>query len=361
MRRDRSPIGLWAADYFVPLGAGIELTRACNLRCRHCGSGSGRRAEGELTVGELRACLAELAGLGCREVCFLGGEPLLRPNFAEIVGAATDLGLPVVLITNGWLVDEGMARRLARLDGLSRVGVSLDGASASVHDSIRGRQGSWERALGAVARLNERGVRTGVITTVMRRNLGELGAMGELLAGRVAAWQLQIADTSGCRFSDDEALSPDEYALVAAFIAEQRRSRALKELPVAGSHDIGYFSEKIRNYGIEPQSLFQGCPGGLTSVGITSFGGVKACLSLPDRLIEGDLRAASFEAIWRDPSVFARNRAFHSGQLEPPCRSCDQGDRCRAGCWAMALSSTGSAHANRHCLRATERADDEAR
>jgi radical SAM protein with 4Fe4S-binding SPASM domain len=195
----------------------------------------------------------------------------------------------------------------------------------------------------------------GAITTMMRENLGELEAMGELLLGRVSAWQIQIADTSGCRFPEGEALTPAEYAAVARFIADQRRLRSLKDLPVAGSHDIGYFSETLADYGTEPQERFRGCPGGLSSVGITSSGGVKACLSLPDELIEGNIRTRTLASIWRDPSSFPRNRRFCLVELEPPCDGCDQGELCRAGCWAMALSSTGSAYGNQHCLRAIER------
>jgi len=206
-----------------------------------------------------------------------------------------------------------------------------------------------------------RGVTVGVITTVMRRNVSELAAMAELLVGRVAAWQIQIADTFGCRFDVSEALTPEEFVQVAETIVELRRRWSLTELPVAGSHDVGYFSRRLSNYGVEPQERFHGCPGGLTTVGITSFGGIKACLSLPDRFIEGNLRTRGFRAVWHDPASFRRNRRFRSEQLEPPCRTCDMGDQCRAGCWAMARSSTGSSNGNEHCLRAIDRNKREAR
>ena len=62
----------------------IEITNACNLRCPHCASTSGRARADEMTLAELQGVFRDLASLGCREVTLLGGEFVLRRDWPEV-------------------------------------------------------------------------------------------------------------------------------------------------------------------------------------------------------------------------------------------------------------------------------------
>ncbi|WNG50357.1 radical SAM protein [Archangium minus] len=168
-----------------------DMTYACPLRCIHCYSESGRRPAGSQREDVLRIADV-IAGVKPRSVALSGGEPLLAPGWEEAVQRLRDAGIAVSLYTSGWLMDEALARQLAGT--MARVCVSVDGGRASTHDALRGRAGSFERAMAALELLaRERRERVargepcymlGVEMTVMRSNLAETELLVRELSGR---------------------------------------------------------------------------------------------------------------------------------------------------------------------------------
>ena len=64
----------------------LEITTACNLRCIHCHTTGGRRADDELTTEEVKRLLDQLAKVReFRMVAFTGGEPLVRDDLFELL------------------------------------------------------------------------------------------------------------------------------------------------------------------------------------------------------------------------------------------------------------------------------------
>lgn len=129
-----------------------DITYACPLRCSHCYSESGRRSSRQLAGPDLMRvtdALAEAAPVG---VVLAGGEPFMVRDLAAVVRRLSAAGIQVTLYTGGWGLSAARAESV--MDGLTRVVVSLDGASAGVHDRIRGRTGSFAQALGALAHLD---------------------------------------------------------------------------------------------------------------------------------------------------------------------------------------------------------------
>src|SRR5580700_810647 len=68
-----------------PIYAVWEITLACDLACRHCGSRAGHARPDELTTAEALDLVRQMADLGVREVALIGGEAYLRPDWLEIV------------------------------------------------------------------------------------------------------------------------------------------------------------------------------------------------------------------------------------------------------------------------------------
>jgi radical SAM protein with 4Fe4S-binding SPASM domain len=337
---------------YRPVLALLELTLRCNLRCRHCGSTSGRARADELDVAAWTAVIDDVADLGGQELVLLGGEPLLAPGWERLAAHARARGLTPVLISNGLLIDDAMAARIAAA-GVGRVGVSIDGPTPEIHDAIRGVPGSLARALAALEALRRAGLTCTVLTTVTRSNLAGLPALRDLLRGRGLGWQIQTATPHGARFLPGDAVGPRELYAVAELIADCRARFPLAELPVAGAHDIGHHSLRLKDYGHVPE--WPGCQGGLSSVGVQSDGAVKPCLSLPPRFAEGNVRAAGLAAIWRDPRRFAFTRRFRASWLRGACRTCAHGSTCRGGCPDVALAATGAPFDNPLCLLRVER------
>jgi len=156
-----------------PIGAKLELTYHCNLRCSFCYTDSPRRTlarTAEMDDEQWLEIVDQAIEVGVIEAVLTGGEPLLRPELVlETAKRLTAAGVMVTLNTNGWFVDKGIADRLAAAG--ARVHVSLDGASAELHDASRGVPGSWRRAIEATAMLLDRGVRVQVVHVITPRNV----------------------------------------------------------------------------------------------------------------------------------------------------------------------------------------------
>src|SRR5690606_34625925 len=108
-----------------------------------------------------------------------GGEPLLRKDIFEIAARSKALGFYTALSTNGTLIDEPLAERIAAL-GLHYVGISLDGLEAT-HDRFRRHKGAFRKSLNALRLLRARGVRVGVRFTLTQENAHDLPGLLDLV------------------------------------------------------------------------------------------------------------------------------------------------------------------------------------
>lgn len=151
-------LGFWLSrktghPWVAPDTLQISVTSRCNLRCKMCDVWERADEVQELTFEEIRSVMDQCARWGVREVNLCGGEPLLRETCFDIIKHAKDIGMRVILTTNGTLIDERMARKLidSKLDILT---ISLDGAKAETHDTIRGQQGAFDKILKGIEHLN---------------------------------------------------------------------------------------------------------------------------------------------------------------------------------------------------------------
>jgi len=106
-------------------------------------------------------------------------DALLHPAFFEAAALLRSAGVNVNTITNGWLITDKTADMIAELFGA--VEVSIDGANSDSHDRIRGRVGSFERAMRAVSSLTKRGVEVTVALTPTRSTIPEFDELIELV------------------------------------------------------------------------------------------------------------------------------------------------------------------------------------
>ncbi|MFH2006404.1 MAG: radical SAM protein [bacterium] len=334
-----------------------EITDACNLRCVHCEADAGRASEDELSTAEALALAEDLARAGCRNVNLTGGEPLVRPDWADLARRLADRGVSVTVITNGLLVDDSVVAELVA-SGVSGVSVSLDGERA-VHDAIRlpveaTDDSRHDAALGAIERVVASPLKCAVITQVHRRNLSDLGTMHERLAGLgVDAWQVQLCMPLGrlLRYRSEYLLEPAQLPeleeQLAGFIDDGR-------VPVVVADNIGYYSPrepKLRGSHRGRSSFWAGCLAGCRVVALCANGDVKGCPSHPRPFVVGNVRETPFAELWADGSLFSYNTAWDETLLEGSCARCAYRGVCRAGCTTMAYSVTGTIYDNPFCIQ----------
>ena len=189
---------------FPPETLTIAITGACNLHCVHCWVDAGpSSATASVPTASIQQIIEEFAVLGGAAVRLTGGEPLLHPDWLELLRIVDRAGLQVMLQTNGMLfsTDNLQALQDLKLTHLS-IQISLDGASATTHDLVRG-EGAFEQTLQGLQRLVAAGFGQAVALffTEMRHNLHELPDLLQLAErlglGSVSSGSLVICGRAG--------------------------------------------------------------------------------------------------------------------------------------------------------------------
>lgn len=314
--------GFFEDGLTAPICLTWELTFACNLACRHCLSGSGRRDPRELTTSECFGVLDDLAAMGVFYVNLGGGEPTVRPDFWDIVEYAVTSRVGVKFSTNGVRITEAVARRLAATSYVD-IQISLDGATAEVNDAVRG-EGSFATARAAMDRLAEAGVRGFKISVVAtRHNLGQLDAFKDLADRYGAVLRITRLRPAGRGAASWSALHP-----------LPGQQRALYEWLVAHGEGVltGDSFFHLSAYG---QSLpgLNLCGAGRVVCLIDPVGDVYACpFAVHHAFRAGNVREeGGFGTVWRESRTFADLRRPQTGGA---CTSCASFGQCRGGCMA---------------------------
>lgn len=142
----------------APIMVSFDVTSRCNLRCVHCFNDSGADAPfTDLAPAQKLDIARQIASLRPHNVCLCGGETLCCPNLMEIIDVLRPAVGKLSMVSNGYLMTRELAEALHD-GGLSLVQISIDGANAWQHDSFRGVQGSFDRAVAAVRHLVAAGV-----------------------------------------------------------------------------------------------------------------------------------------------------------------------------------------------------------
>ena len=127
-----------------------ELTKRCNLACKHCRTEAAELDySGELDLDSAKKVIDDICSFSSPILVLTGGEPLYREDIFEIAGYATSKNLRVALATNGTLIDEQCALRI-RQAGIARASISIDGSTAATHDDFRGIPGAFDAAIGMI-------------------------------------------------------------------------------------------------------------------------------------------------------------------------------------------------------------------
>lgn len=176
----------------TPFTLAWEVTRACALACVHCrAEAQPRRDPRELTTEEGRRLIDQVVEIGRPILVLTGGDPLMRRDIFDLAGYAIGRGLRTALSPSATrLVTPAALARLRAL-GISMVHLSLDGATAAVHDAFRGVPGSFQRTREIARDARAAGLPLQIGTTVTRHNVATLPAIAaEVAAAGVSVWSV---------------------------------------------------------------------------------------------------------------------------------------------------------------------------
>ena len=209
-----------------------ECTLRCNLRCQHCGSDCRQvAATPDMPKEDFFKVLDSIAAKTDSHKVFViisGGEPTMRADLEECGKGIYSRGFPWGMVTNGF----GMtAERFSRLlgAGLHSMTVSLDGLEEN-HDWLRGREGSFTRAVETIRMAVQSGIAFDVVTCVNRRNFSQLPQLKDFLIGLgLKEWRLfSIFPQGRAALNPDLQLPPEMFRGMLDFIKETRKEGRIK-------------------------------------------------------------------------------------------------------------------------------------
>ena len=155
-----------------------ELTRACDLACTHCRAGANAACDPrELSSAEVARVVDQLAAECQATIIFTGGDPLKRRDFFEIVAHTVKAGLPCLVAPSATpLLTSKVVASLASLR-IGAMSLSLDGATPSRHDALRGVVGTFSRTIQAGREIVEAGISLQINTLVTADTIADLPAI----------------------------------------------------------------------------------------------------------------------------------------------------------------------------------------
>ncbi len=300
--RDKRPVVVW------------NVTRRCNLKCVHCyAQAKDISFNNELSTGEGKRLIDDLAGFGAPVLLFSGGEPMVRPDLAELAGYAVQKGMRAVISTNGTLITREKARILKEI-GLSYVGISLDGMEA-VNDRFRGVTGAYAKALEGIRNCQEAGIKVGLRFTVNKANVTEIPKIFDLLEEmqipRICFYHLVYAGR-GSKLIQDDLSHAETRAAVDLIIDRTQdlhdRGKPKEVLTVDNHADGPYLYLRLRREDperakgvLELLKMNEGNNSG-RGIGCVSWDGEVHADQFWRHYSFGNVRRRPFSTIWTDTS-----------------------------------------------------------
>lgn len=300
-----------------------ECTSRCNIACLHCGSD----CKTDITQPDMPAAdflkIAEEVSKAYDPskvmIVVTGGEPLVRKDLEDVGSRLKELGFPWGMVSNGFAMTPERFRSL-RNAGLRSATISLDGLKDN-HDWMRGRNGSFEKAVEAIRLLvDEDDMIFDVVTCVNRRNILELEQIKELLIEiGVSRWRLFMIDPIGrAAENPDLLLTDDEFVHLLHFIAENRKKGDI--LTSFGCDGfLGEFEANVRD-GISF------CRAGIHVGSVLANGDISACPNINRGFVQGNIYKDDFLEIWNSKFKEFRNRDL---LREGMCQDCSAWKWCR--------------------------------
>ncbi|MGC9043627.1 MAG: radical SAM/SPASM domain-containing protein [Myxococcota bacterium] len=285
----------------APFTVVINPTMRCNLMCTGCYSY--KYAKRDIEYIYIKRLLSEVKNYGVRFITISGGEPLLYKELFEMVEEFSDMVF--LMYTNGLLIDEDMAGRIAKAGNLFPA-ISVEGFEDET-DERRGK-GVFKSVLNAMNALKSKGVFFGFSVTPTSKN-------ADIIADdRFIDFYIEKGALFGWLFTYIPVGRSPDVSLMAT--PQQRENLRRKTQQWTFSRPI--FLGDFFNDGV--------CTGGCLSASrycyVTVEGDMQPCTFV--QFATHNIKSSSFIEIWKSP-LFEniRKRQPYSKNLLRVCKIID--------------------------------------
>ena len=334
--------------------ANWSITGKCNYNCKHCFmAADNAHLMREFSREEWTRLVEDFDACGVQTITLTGGEPLLHPDFLDIMREIYRRGMVVMdLNTNGSLLTPEILEEFRKIGAVPLIKISFD--CIGHHDWMRGKEGAEQEAMRAIDLCIEKGFQVMVQTCIHKYNLGTLFDTAVLMAKKGVKRMRIIRTSEAPRWKEnagDACLGIEEYYGVCMEFAEKY---AASGLPM--EIDLWQFMEiypKSRVYHVRP-SVVGGCHdekymnrpvccGNRGTVGINSDGSVVPCNQMSGLLekrgidlgnVKNGLQPLLTSGKYLDAVTCPVSKIYEHSER---CRSCEYFRRCQGGCRAISL------------------------
>ncbi len=341
-----------AVEQAKPMFAWFSLTEDCNLACRFCFANArlcSKKTESdrketsrELSTEQIFSILDNVSKAGTTAIQFAGGEPLLRPDLAEIIYCAVQNNIYTALNTNGALVDDRAASALSRA-GLSQVKVSIDGLAKN-HEWNRGHN-TFNKAVNALRLFRDYGIGSVyLIMTLSSVNFDDLVPLLELTRElHVQFIMVEFLPVGHSTGKHKWGLSIDQRREAQRILWEEQQKRGLDNIQFENRYIVSEqeLTKKMLADPDRPSDFFNfgvGCISGIYSYMITAGGRVATGCLIQQEIEDSNLLEKSLTEIWKNGKLFQKLR--NRENLKGKCGKCLYRYVC-GGCRRSAFVQTG--------------------
>ena len=325
------------------------------MRCMHCYEGAGKRSEDELSREQVINGLDVMSEAGVTSIAFSGGEPSIHHDILDFISHTENSGMCAAMATNGYtLADKTKSGKFIDA-GLEFIQISLDGLNHSTHDSFRGVDGAWERAVTSIKNFVDAGIFVEVATTVTEHNVDEIPEMIDFVRDLGVNWFMLynfIPAGKGAEIMDMD-LSPEDRSEILKTAYAENKNGEMQILSTAPQYAAVAESMLSKDSKVIPTHFFNpeydnpalmqlaefigGCGAGRFYMSIEPNGDMYPCVFFQhkEEVKLGNLLENDFEEVWMNNNVLhvLRDREI----LNWHCGKCNSRHIC-GGCRARAYN-----------------------
>lgn len=304
----------------APVRAYFELTRRCNLACRHCFVSSSPNADIGASTSQLKTAIDELAKNQVIDVRFTGGEVTTREDWFELLSHAKENELEISINTNGLYEDpDAIISQFKQLD-VNQITVSIDG-NQEHHDYMRGK-GSYAKSIKAIQQMAKAGIPARTNTVLTKLNVADIPEILETVHAYVLEANFFHMRPVGRGLKNAKiGLDFEEHYHSA------KNTLALRQ--TYPNMSIMHFEQSYRERSVrksETQTLDDSFSHGNTTINVDCFGGVwpNGYNTYQDeRLLLGNITQEPLSDIWNESETLEGMRNWYKAVFDR-CQNCDE-------------------------------------
>ncbi|OGJ21884.1 hypothetical protein A3K73_06715 [Candidatus Pacearchaeota archaeon RBG_13_36_9] len=324
----------------------LEVTRACNLNCIHCGSPSeGTNFKEQLSREEIKKTLEKIATEIIdpnyfNHLMFVGGEPFSRRDLIDIIQDTSKIQVNgrrvytnTQIQTNGTYLGDNpkLLDKLKEL-GITGFGISIDGLEKT-HNLFRRGKDVFRKTYSAAQEAIARGFSVSISTVANQSNISELPVLSNLIRDELKPnfWRIMLLDPIGrARLDKNYLLSPEQVKKIIGFIYKEHVEHVKEVYQEGRGTKIelgcgGWCGEQLEGM-IRPYLWH--CISGISMLGIMYDGAIGGCTNISRDFIEGNIRTDDITKVWNDR--FEKFREFDWKKIDE-CQDCKEFEFCDGG------------------------------